>query len=223
MLHRLRSDPRWDVRALLTSVDAFTEAIAVHRLPAWFLAAQAHAAGLPLQTMPLPTSPDNASYEASFATALAALRQRWPDLHHVAFGDLFLDDVRGWREDLCRCLGWTPVFPLWSQDTATLARAMIDGGLRASLCCVDTTQLDAGFTGHRFDHALLDALPSAVDPCGERGEFHTAVFGGPMFAQPVAAAPTLQRLRADRFIYALPEALESGDATDGDAPWPAIT
>lgn len=224
MLHTLRQDPRWVVRALLTSVDAAHGDIAVHRLPAWFLQAQATAADLPLHVMPLASGADNGSYEAGFANALAALRARWPDLDHIAFGDLFLADVRAWREALCDRLGWTSVFPLWGQDTTTLAQTMIDGGLRASLCCVDTTQLDAGCVGRRFDAAVLAALPASVDPCGERGEFHTAVFDGPMFRHHVTASPALRLMREARFIYALPDALESDDNNNaGDAAWPAIT
>ncbi|MBB5207406.1 ATP-binding protein [Chiayiivirga flava] len=223
MLHMLRADPRWHVCALLTSVDAGSGAVAVHRLPRALLDAQASAAALPLLAMPLPANPDNAAYEAAFAAALATLRRRWPALRHIAFGDLFLADVRAWREALCARLGWNAVFPLWASDTAALAREMIDGSLRATLCCVDTTQLDAAFAGRDFDHGLLDALPPRIDPCGEQGEFHTAVRGGPMFAAPIALRATHRITRDARFIYATPETLESANDPHGDMPWPSVT
>lgn len=224
MLHVLRANPDWRVHALLTSVDAGAGHVAVHRLPRALLDAQAAAAGLPLLTMPLPATPDNTTYEMHFAAALATLQQRWPTLRHIAFGDLFLDDVRSWREALCTRLGWRAEFPLWGRDTSALAREMIDGGLAATLCCVDTTQLDAAFVGRSFDRTLLDALPGGVDPCGERGEFHTAVTAGPMFSAPVPMRPPQHAVRDGRFIYATPEPLESVHPHDGDLPWPsAIT
>ena len=119
----------------------------------------------------------------------------------IAFGDLFLADIRAWREALCADLGWTPLFPLFGSDTATLAREMVEGGLRAHLCCVDTTQLDAGFAGRPFDAALLEALPAGIDPCGENGEFHTCVYAGPMFAAPLALQRGDTVLRDERFAY----------------------
>lgn len=223
MLHVLRTDPRWQVCALLTSVAADSGDVAVHRLPRALLDAQAAAAALPLLAMPLPANPDNAAYEAAFAAALATLRRRWPALRHIAFGDLFLDDVRRWREALCARLGWQALFPLWARDTAALAREMVDGGLRATLCCVDTTQLDAAFAGRSFDRTLLDALPAGVDPCGERGEFHTAVVAGPMFSAPVPVRPPRHAVGDGRFIYATPEPLESIHIPDGGLPWPSAT
>lgn len=122
-------------------------------------------------------------------------------IQHVAFGDLFLEDIRDYRKALCARLGWTAHVPLFGSDTARLARGMIEGGLRAHLCCVDTTQLDAGFAGRAFDAALLDALPAGVDPCGERGEFHTCVSAGPMFAAPLTFERGDTVLRDGRFAY----------------------
>jgi diphthamide synthase (EF-2-diphthine--ammonia ligase) len=138
---------------------------------------------------------------ASFAHALDAARVRWPGLSHIAYGDLFLADIRAWREALCAQLGWTPLFPLFGSDTARLAREMIEGGLRAALCCVDTTQLDAGFAGRAFDAALLAGLPSGIDPCGENGEFHTCVSAGPMFTAPLGLERGDTVLRDGRFAY----------------------
>ena len=155
------------------------------------LHAQARAAGLPVIEARIPQRADNAHYEASFGHALEQARQCWPGIDTIAFGDLFLEDIKAYREALCARFGWT----------ATLARTMLVGGLRAHLCCVDTTQLDAGFAGRAFDAALLDELPAGVDPCGEHGEFHTCVSAGPMFAAPIAVTRGETVLRDERFAY----------------------
>ena len=122
-------------------------------------------------------------------------------LSAIAFGDLLLADVRDWREALCARLGWRAEFPLFGSDTAALARRMVDGGLRASLCCVDTTQLDGRFGGRAFDAELLRELPAGIDPCGENGEFHTCVSDGPMFTKPVQVERGETVLRDARFLY----------------------
>ena len=119
----------------------------------------------------------------------------------VAFGDLFLEDIRAWRVGKLAAIGWEAITPLFGSDTATLARGMIAGGLRAALCCVDTTQLDARFAGRDFDESLLAELPPGVDPCGENGEFHTCVSAGLMFAHPLALERGDTILRDDRFAY----------------------
>ena len=165
------------------------------------MGAQAAAAGLPVVEARIPQRADNAAYEASFANALEKARERWPGIERIAFGDLFLADIRAWREALCARLGWMPLFPLFGSDTARLAREMMDGGLHAQLCCVDTTQLDARFAGRMFDEALLRELPDSVDPCGENGEFHTCVSAGPMFDKPIALEQGETVLRDGRFAY----------------------
>jgi diphthamide synthase (EF-2-diphthine--ammonia ligase) len=165
------------------------------------LHAQAAAVGLAVIEARMPQRASNTIYEDVFASALARARERWPGLRHVAFGDLFLADIKAYREALCARLDWTPLFPLFGSDTAAIARDMIDGGLRASLCCVDTQQLDAAFAGRAFDRSLLDALPPHVDPCGENGEFHTCVSDGPMFAAPLALRRGDTVLRDARFAY----------------------
>ncbi|HEX2596777.1 MAG TPA: ATP-binding protein [Luteimonas sp.] len=200
-LHALRQRDDVDVVGLLTTITERYERIAMQGIRVDVLHAQARAAGLPVLEARIPQRADNASYEASFAAALAQARTRWPQLRHIAFGDLFLADIRAWREALCARLDWTPLFPLFGSDTARLAHDMIDGGLRALVCCVDTQQLDAGFSGRAFDAALLDDLPAAVDPCGENGEFHTCVWAGPMFAAPLCVAPGDTVLRDGRFSY----------------------
>ena len=200
-LHALRQRGDVEVVGLLTTVTSGYERIAMHGIRRDVLQAQAGATGLPVVEAAIPPQCDNATYEAAFAAALDAARGRWPECSTIAFGDLFLADVRAWREALCARLGWTPVFPLFGADTAALARDMIAGGLRAVLCCVDTQQLDARFSGREFDAALLADLPAVVDPCGERGEFHTCVHAGPMFDRPLALAHGAQVLRDGRFAY----------------------
>src|SRR3546814_3945523 len=144
---------------------------------------QAHAdvTGRPLLEAPIPAACDNDTYEAAMARVLAQAGERWPGLRTAAFGDLLLEDIRAWRQAQCARVGWDLMTPLFGADTASLAREMLAGGLRAALCCVDTQQLDASFAGRDFDAALLDALPAGADPCGENGEFHTCVSDGPMF------------------------------------------
>jgi uncharacterized protein (TIGR00290 family) len=200
-LHRLRASNDFEVIGLLTTVTDGYDRIAMHGIRRDILLAQAAAARLPLIESRIPQQCDNAQYEAAFASALAQARDRWPELETIAFGDLFLADVRAWREALCARLGWRIRTPLFGVDTSSLAREMIAGGLRATLCCVDTTQLAAEYSGREFDEALLADLPLSVDPCGERGEFHTCVHGGPMFLHPLALMRGPRVLREDRFAY----------------------
>ncbi|MFL6591380.1 MAG: ATP-binding protein [Luteimonas sp.] len=200
-LHALRQRDDIEVVGLLTTITEGYERIAMQGIRVEVLHAQAGAAGLPVVEARMPQRADNATYEATFAHALADARTRWPDLRHVAFGDLFLADIRLYREALCARLGWTPLFPLFGSDTARLARDMLQGGLRADICCVDTQQLDAAFSGRTFDAGLLAALPPAVDPCGENGEFHTCVSAGPMFDAPVRLERGDTVLRDQRFAY----------------------
>lgn len=199
-LHVLRTQGV-DVAGLVTTVTEGHERVSMQGIRVDVLQLQARAAGLPVLQARIPQACDNATYEASFERALATARGQWPGVGRLAFGDLFLADIRAWREALCARLGWEPLFPLFGSDTAALARQMLAGGLRAHLCCVDTTQLDAGFAGRAFDHALLDALPAQVDPCGENGEFHTCVQAGPMFDAPIALDRGDTVMRDGRFAY----------------------
>lgn len=200
-LQVLRQRDEFEVVGLLTSITEGFERVAMQGIRVDVLRAQAAAAGLPVIEARMPQRAGNAAYEASFAAGLEAARQRWPMLAHIAYGDLFLADIRAWREALCARLGWTALFPLFGSDTKALARTMIAGGLRAQVCCVDTTQLDAGYAGRAFDAVLLDDLPEGVDACGENGEFHTCVSDGPMFAQPLALQQGETVLRDERFAY----------------------
>lgn len=200
-LHVLRQRDDVEVVGLLTTITEGHERIAMQGIRVEVLHAQAAATGLPVIEARMPQRADNAVYEATFTAALAQAHDRWPGIATIAFGDLFLADIRAWREALCARLGWTPLFPLFGSDTAQLARQMIAGGLRASLCCVDTTQLDARFAGRDFDDALLADLPPGIDPCGENGEFHTCVAAGPMFARPLPLERGETVLRDARFAY----------------------
>ena len=200
-LHALRQRDDVEVVALLTTVTEGYERIAMQGIRVALLHAQARAAGLPVIEARMPQRADNATYEAVFADGLVRARQAHPGLRDIAFGDLFLEDIKAYRDALCGRLGWIPHYPLFGSDTARLAREMLAGGLDARLCCVDTTQLDVRFAGRAFDAALLEELPPGIDPCGERGEFHTLVVGGPMFAAPLDVVRGDTVLRDGRFAY----------------------
>lgn len=202
-LHELRGDPSLEMVGLLTTVTDGHERVSMQGIRVDVARAQAAAVGLPLLEARIPQAADNATYVASFCAALAQARQRWPGLDTIAFGDLFLADIRAWRESLCASLGWQPLFPVFDAtgETAALARRMQAAGLRAHVCCVDTTQLDARFAGRAFDQSLLDDLPPGVDPCGERGEFHTCVAAGPMFDRALDLVRGETVLRDGRFAY----------------------
>jgi len=214
-LERLRGDARWHVVGLLTTIDAAADRVAIHGLRRSILHAQARALGLPVYEAALPSRPDNARYEAALGEALARARDDLPGLDAIAFGDLFLADVRAYREALLARLGWRGEFPLWGEDSARLARAFVARGHRAILCCVDTTQLDAAFCGRDYDARLLDDLPASCDPCGENGEFHTCVHAGPLFAAPLALALArgAHALRDGRFAYV--DLVEGSSASGG--------
>ena len=200
-LAALRADPAVELVAVLTTITRDDDRISVHGVRRAVLEAQVAALGLPLIEVNIPAAPTNAAYEEAFAATLAAFRHERPDVRHIAFGDLFLADVRAYRERMLPGLGWTPVFPLWGMDTAALAQEFVRAGYRAILTCVDTTQLGAEFAGRDFDAPLLAELPASVDPCGERGEFHTCVYAGPIFRHPLAVRAGQRTRRDGRFEY----------------------
>jgi len=200
-LHVLRQRDDVEVVGLLTTITREHARASMQGIRREVLQAQARCAGLPLLEAEIPASCANADYEAAMASAMAEAATRWPGLRTVAFGDLFLEDIRAYRVDNLARIGWEAMTPLFGSDTAALAREMIAGGLRAALCCVDTSQLDASFTGRDFDESLLAYLPPGVDPCGENGEFHTCVSAGPMFATPLALERGETILRDERFAY----------------------
>ena len=200
-LAELQRSDEFEPVALLTSVTRGYDRISVHGVRRPLLEAQAQSIGLPLVEISLDQSSSNEEYEAAFARALDEIRTRWPEVKHIAFGDLFLEDVRAYREKLLGGTGFDPVFPIWGRNTSELAREFIGRGFLARLVCVDTTQLDASFAGREFDAALLADLPRSTDPCGERGEFHTFVSGGPIFAKSVSCDAGERVLRENRFMY----------------------
>jgi uncharacterized protein (TIGR00290 family) len=212
-LQRLRTDPHWRPVGLLTTVNRTYGRIAMHGVRREVLLAQADALGLPLVEAAMDWPGGNDAYEEAHAAALDEARRRWPGLRHCAFGDLFLQDVRDYRVRQLGRAGWRAVFPLWGEDTAALSRRFVGEGHRAALCCVDTQQLDAGFCGRDYDGALLDALPAGVDPCGERGEFHTLSFGGPLFRQALKLRRGESVLRDGRFQFT--DFLLADDAAQG--------
>jgi uncharacterized protein (TIGR00290 family) len=186
-LHVLRQSPDVEVVGLLTTVNAAHDRVAMHAVRRELLCDQADAVGLPLRVVEIPDPCPNEAYERAMAAALDAARAE--RIEAVAFGDLFLEEVRRYREERLGPTGLRPLFPLWGRDTRALARQMIASGLRATLTCVDPRHLLPQFAGRDFDLALLDALPPGVDPCGENGEFHTFAWDGPAFRRPVRVAP----------------------------------
>ncbi len=182
-LHALRRSPTLRVAGLLTTVTEDYDRISIHGVRRSLLRRQAEAAGLPLHEVVIPRECSNAQYEECMAAALRPLRDA--GIRRFAFGDLFLEDVRAYRERQMAELGMEPVFPVWGLETAALARDLLRLGFQAVLVCVDTEVLDPSFAGRPFDEDLLRDLPAGIDPCGEKGEFHTFVHAGPIFRQPV--------------------------------------
>jgi uncharacterized protein (TIGR00290 family) len=188
-----------EVGGLLTTLNQTAGRVAMHGVRRSLLEAQAESVGLPLWQIPLPWPCTNEDYEARMAEACR--RAVDEGFGSIAFGDLFLGDVRAYRERQLAGSGLTPVFPLWELPTATLARDMISGGVRARISCVDSKVLDAGFAGREFDLALLAELPESADPCGENGEFHTFVYDAPVFRAPLAIQAGEVR-DVNGFVYA---------------------
>ena len=197
-LHVLRGNGV-TVSGLLTTVNDAADRVSMHAVRLSLLRQQAEAVGLPLVEVRLPSPCSNREYEAAMGRAMAAAREE--GVHAVAFGDIFLEDVRRYREAKMEGTGLRPLFPLWGRDTVELARAMIGAGLQAVLTCVDPRFLAARFAGRAFDEALLAELPGNVDPCGERGEFHTFTWNGPGFRRPVSCRPG-EVVQHEGFVFA---------------------
>lgn len=183
-LYELQQRGEYDVAALLTTVTQGYDRIGMHGVQRALLEQQGAALGLPLRIVSLPENATNEQYEELWRRELAHFRQQ--GLRAVAFGDLFLEDVRKYREENLAKVGMRGVFPLWHRDTAALAREFVRLGFRAVTVCVDPARLDPSFVGQSIDQDFLRRLPADVDPCGENGEFHSFVFDGPLFARPVA-------------------------------------
>jgi uncharacterized protein (TIGR00290 family) len=183
-LHLLRQRAELEIAGLMTTVNELYQRVSIHAVRLDLLKRQAEAVGLPLHIIDLPSPCTNSQYEAAMEKFITQARQQ--GIECMAFGDLFLEDIKEYREAKLTGTGITPLFPLWLTPTNKLAREMISGGLRAVVTCVDPQQLPASFAGREFNEEFLFTLPNQVDPCGERGEFHTFAFDGPMFSRPVA-------------------------------------
>lgn len=186
-LHEVRKAGMFDVVGALTTITETFGRVSIHGVREEILRAQLDVAGLPPLVVPIPYPCPNEIYEQRMTQALAQARAN--GVTHMIFGDLFLEDIRAYRETKLAGTGITPVFPLWQRPTAQLARDMIASGMETFLATVDLAKLPASFAGRRFDAALLADLPEGVDPCGENGEFHTCVAAGPMFSRPLPVKP----------------------------------
>lgn len=198
-LHALRQDPQYEVRGLLTSVNARYQRISMHGVREALLDAQAESLGLPLYKVMLSEQPSNEEYEQKMRAALEAFKTQ--GIRHVAFGDLFLDDIRQYRLENMRKINMACLFPLWHRPTDKLAREFVVLGFRAVLCCVDEQALSGEFAGREYDETLLRELPAGVDACGENGEFHTFVYAGPIFRRRIAFRRGRQVRRDHRFHF----------------------
>lgn len=222
-LARLRADPAVRVAGLLTTVTAAYDRISIHGVRRALLHDQADALALPLHEATIEPNSTNHEYERAMGDALARLREPLPDLRRLAFGDLFLADVRRYREELVAACGFGALFPLWGEPTDAVAHEVIDSGFAARLVCVDTGALAMEIAGRSFDHGLLGDLPAGVDPCGERGEFHTFVSDGPGFRRPVPYEVGETVLRDGRFAYCDLVPIRSPDPSTPASPVDAET
>lgn len=200
MLHTLRQADEYEPVGLLTTFNEAFDRVAMHAVRSELVRAQARATGLELVRVPIPWPCSNTEYEQAMAIAVSKVQQEY-GVTHMAFGDLYLPDVRAYREAKLRDTGITPIFPLWQRPTPQLSREMIGGGLKAIITCIDPTKLPAEFAGRSYDESLLDDLPAGVDPCGENGEFHSFAWSGPMFKEsiPIATGAVVTR---DGFVFA---------------------
>ena len=179
-LHQVRTEEKFEVVGLLTTLNGENDRVSMHGVRKELLQKQMVALGLPAEMVMLPMPCDNETYRRLVGGTIEVLRER--GVQNVIFGDLFLEDIRQYREEQMQGSGLGAIFPLWLRDTRHLSRDMVDSGLRAVVTCVDQRTLSAEFVGRQYDHAFLDDLPVGVDPCGENGEFHTLVIDGPMFS-----------------------------------------
>jgi uncharacterized protein (TIGR00290 family) len=197
-LHVLREQGQYEVAGLMTTFNAAFDRVAMHSTRRNLVEMQAEAAGVPLIAAPIPWPCSNADYELTMKQVCdKALAE---GISAIAFGDLFLADVRAYRERQLKDAGLQPLFPLWGLPTKALAQEMISTGLRAKLVCVDPRQLSANFIGRDFDHKFLSEIPASVDPCGENGEFHSFVHAGPMFSRDLAIV-TGEKVERDGFWF----------------------
>ncbi len=198
-LHTLRQTPGVDVVGLLTTIDAQSQRVGMHGTRRALVEAQAVSAGLPIEILELPNPAPNTVYEAAMRGFVERAIAR--GVEAIAFGDLYLEDIRAYRESRLAGTGLKPIFPLWGRNTRQLAEAMIEGGLEAHVVAIDLKHVPRSLAGNRFDKAFLSELPEGTDPCAEKGEFHTAVIAGPMLAHrlPVTSGSIEER---DGYAYA---------------------
>jgi uncharacterized protein (TIGR00290 family) len=198
-LHVLRQSGEHEVAGLFTTINAAFERVAMHAVRVELLKRQAEAIGLPLYLIEIPYPCSDEQYDYAMTDFVMLARDN--GVQCMAFGDLHLQDIRRYREERMQGIGIEPIFPLWNKPTRALLEEMLAGGLRACLTCVDPRVLSAGFAGRELTTALVDSMPSGIDPCGENGEFHTFVFDGPMFAQPldIEMGEVMER---DGFVFA---------------------
>lgn len=198
-LHLLRQNPEYEIVGLLTTFNRAADRVAMHGVRRDLVRAQAEAAAIPLWEVDLPWPCSNEDYET--AMKQACKNAVISGIEYVAFGDLFLTDIREYREKQMRDTGLTPIFPVWGMQTRPLAQQMIDAGVRAKLTCIDTQQISGDFAGREFDAQLLFDLPASADPCGENGEFHSFVYAGPMFDRAIPVKPG-QVIQREQFAFA---------------------
>ena len=182
-LYKLMQDENYDVSSLLTSVNAHYNRVSMHGVRRELVEAQARAIGLPLRTIELPEMPDMETYEKEMERVVKALKQ--DRFTHAAFGDIFLEDLKAYREKQLKAVGIDCVFPLWKQDTKALLKEYLRLGFRSVIVCIKSDLLDASYAGRVIDENFIDELPENVDCCGENGEFHTFCFDGPIFDKPI--------------------------------------
>jgi uncharacterized protein (TIGR00290 family) len=198
-LGELSGDPRYRIRSLLTTITEGYDRISMHGVRVSLLDQQAATLGLPLVKVVIPQAGSTEQYESKMREVLT--RELANGVTAVAFGDIFLEDIRRYREEQLSKVGMKAIFPIWKRDTRELAAGFIDAGFQAILTCVDSKQLDGSFVGRDFDHSLLRDLPPGVDPSGENGEFHTFVYAGPNFSHPIRIRKGEIVVREDRFYY----------------------
>lgn len=203
-LNEICQDSRYEIAALLTTVLEEDGIVAMHHIPYALIERQAHAAGLPLEKVAMSRDMTGAAYAAAMGTVLGRYQEQ--GVSSVAFGDLFLDDLRKNREEKLASIGMKAFFPLWKRDTADLVRRFVALGFKAVVTCVDLDLLDKRFVGQNLDTRFLDALPAGVDPCGENGEYHSFVYDGPVFREPIRHAVGPCRVQDNRYAYCEPRA-----------------
>jgi uncharacterized protein (TIGR00290 family) len=198
-LHVLQQDPEVEVAGLFCTVNKAFERVAMHAVRVNLLQEQAKSIGLPLHIIPIPYPCSNTEYESVMTAFIDKARQE--RIECFAFGDLYLEDIRKYREDRLQGSGITPIFPLWGIPTAQLSRTMVSSGLKARISCIDPKRLTSEFAGREYNTAFLEALPANVDPCGENGEFHSFAFDGPMFQYPIDISLG-EIVERDGFVFA---------------------